>query len=116
MTEPLQTNAADPEQLAFARQVERDRLTRKLARWRQQLSTQEGREFVWEELFFVLFQYIGPGDEQTLGARNEELRRFQEANKHPDLYLQMQREGMARRKQEDAEARSSRVKRTDTKT
>jgi hypothetical protein len=112
--EPLQTSATDPEQLAFAKQKERDREAQRRARWRHQLSTYEGRQFIWDELFAALFAYIPPGDQALLGVRNEELRRWALANEHTDLFLQMQREAMARAKQDRDEARSSRVKRTDT--
>jgi hypothetical protein len=113
----LVDNAADPEQVAGAAFRMRERERERRNRWRTQMSTKEGREFLWEEIFAVLFEFIGTEDVQKLGVRNEECRRWLFANEHPELFLQMQNEAMKRARTLRTENRAARTKRaTDTKT
>lgn len=116
MNEPLQTSAIDEEQLQFAARKEKDAARAQLARWRRQLSTEEGREFVWTELFgeFRLFDHIDSADLQALGVRNTALRLWALVQRHPDLFLQMQNEAIARTKRERDERRASRTPRAST--
>lgn len=117
--EPIQTNAADPEQVATGARTQKEIERRQLARWRQQLSTREGREFLWEEIFgeLKLFAWIATDDGQALGVRNTAVKFWAYVHRHPDLFLQMQNEAVARVKGETEGRKAARSPRTtDTTT
>jgi hypothetical protein len=96
--EPIQTNAADPEQIAVGRRAARDDARAQKARWRVQLSTAEGRQFVWDEIFGdgFLFEHIDTVEVQKLGVRNRMLKWWAFCQAHTSLFLQMQAEALKR--------------------
>jgi hypothetical protein len=113
MDDALQTNAADGEQLGRAKRKVADRLRNRGALVRQQMSTYEGRMFVWEELAAhgIYEDVSGPVEVvyQFVGRRREGLRLLAEVTKHPQFYLQMQSEAMARADRERRENQAARV-------
>jgi len=96
--EPIQTNAADPDQVAYGRRSARDEARAQATRWRHQLSTYEGRQFLWEEIFGdgFLFEHIDTAEVQKLGVRNRMLKWWAFTQQHPQLFLQMQHEALKR--------------------
>lgn len=114
--EPLQTSAVDEGQLAYAGRKVKDLARAQLARWRHQLSSYEGREFLWTELFgeLRLFDHIEPSDVQGLGLHNLGVKWWAFVQQHPDLFLQMQNEAIARGKKEREERRAMRTSRAVT--
>jgi hypothetical protein len=102
--EPLQTSAVDPAQLEEGAQELRRRKSIRLAQVREQLGTEPGRKWIWDEIVaHGIFEDIsGPIEVvyQALGRRREGLRLYLEVNRHPELALQMQREAMARERDE----------------
>ena len=112
----LVTDATDPRQAEFARRKEKDRELAQRARWRHQLSTKEGREFLWTEIFApcAMFAHIAPGDVETLGVRNKALRWWAFVNAHPQLFLQMQNEALERERKERREFAAQRQYEADT--
>lgn len=110
--EPIQTNAADPEQVTYGRRKEKDLERAYGALWRMQLSTSHGREFVWTLLGGMkLFAWIASDDLQALGIRNKALEYWAQALRHPELFLQMQNEAIARDKREREGRRAARTPR-----
>jgi hypothetical protein len=112
----LQTSAVDPEQLAHAAAVTTRREDRRASLWRWLLSTHEGREWLYdvglEDLGYL--HHIGGAIEQVYteaALHNLCCRWMAEVHGHPDLFLQMQREGMTRRERIRQENRASRVRR-----
>jgi hypothetical protein len=101
----LVTDATDPRQQEFARRKERDRELAERARWRHQLSTKEGREFLWVEIFGAcgMFAHIAPDQVEALGVRNRALRWWAFVTSHPQLFLQMQNEALERERKERRE-------------
>jgi hypothetical protein len=114
--EQLQTNAADPAQLAEAQAIVRDRGRRRAELWRRQLSTAEGREFVWDIVLRELgmFHRIAGSPEAVYGQAAlhnlavEWLR--VDITPHRDLFLQMQNEALKRDAQEGKRARTARAR------
>lgn len=100
MNEPFVTNATDVEQLEFAERKLKDDQRRYHELWRLQLSTYEGREFIWR----LLGQLPGTediyGDQafvyRQLGRRSVWLELELEIAKHPELMLQMRNEAVKR--------------------
>lgn len=109
----LQTNAADEAQVAHARRKTKERKRRAYRLMRQQLSTPDGREFVWNELQEHGLYADAYGNAEAvfafLGRRREGLRLLGEVMKHPRLYLEMQREAFERDARDAAENEASRV-------
>jgi hypothetical protein len=113
--EPLQTNAGDDEQVSAGRRIERARERRRRAVLRQQLSTTDGREYVWGLLAEMRIFAAIHGDEQqvymALGLRNYGTAKLAElVARHPKEYLLMQQEAMARTEREQREALAARTK------
>jgi hypothetical protein len=109
----LVRNAADPEQVARADAKVRDRDQRRVQLLKMQLGTYGGREFVWEELRRHGIYDLASGPAEVvypfLGRRSAGLELLAECAVHPEAYLQMQKEAMAR---DDEEARESAAART----
>lgn len=105
MPRALVGNAADPAQVKHAGRASKRALADRATRIAGQLSTYEGRQFVWEELqaHHVFSPIIA--DSPTIfvlaGAHNEGLRLYAECVQHADLFLLMQREGHLREIQQD---------------
>jgi hypothetical protein len=115
----LQTNAADEEQLARARAVEKERLRRRAALWRQLLSTRDGREFVWDVLLpeLGLFEaglHLEAHQLFALEGRRNVARKFWAliTRDHARLFLEMQGEAIERAERQRQENQAARVKRT----
>jgi hypothetical protein len=111
----LQTNAADPDQVAHGREKTKRREQDDTALVREQLSSKQGREFVWKVLRMTgLYAHIG-GDVEAvytaIGRRSLGIELLGEVNRHPELYLQMQNEAIARAKRERDENRAGRTRR-----
>lgn len=118
MSEPrdrdLMTNAIDEEQIKRARRIELDRHRRRRGLLRQQLSTPDGREYVWGQLEAagIYRDCIGDAVEMAafLGRRRLGLELLIELTTfHASEYLQMQNEAMAREdraRRENAAART----------
>lgn len=111
----LQTSATDVDQLAHAQRKEKDRARRRFTLLRQQLSTPDGREFVWQELErHGLYQAIyGPVEfvYTQLGRRAAGLELLADLQRHPQAYLQMQNEAIARDEREARENQAARTRR-----
>lgn len=114
----LQTNAADEQQLQFARRKAKREKARRRGLLKHQLSTAEGREFVWNELerHGIYEEIAGPVDVvyPRLGRRSAGLQLLGAVMEHPELYLQMQAEAMTRKKRDGDENRASRTPRVTT--
>jgi hypothetical protein len=115
----LMDNAADPEQVARASRKERDRERRRLAVWRQQMSTPDGREHVWDEELPALWDDTFGSVESVyamLGRRREALRKLILLNDHfPREFLLMWTEGFARRARERKENEAARTQSATSK-
>jgi len=113
--EPIQTNAADPEQIALGRRSAKDEAKAKGGRWRLQMATYEGRRFLWDEIFAdgFLFEHIDTDQVQKLGVRNWIIPRWARSQEHTDLFLQMQSEAMKRENTTGRTRRSERAIATD---
>lgn len=107
MKPALTQNAADPAQVKFARRREQRHLEERRALVRHQLSTVEGRRFVWEELGrHGIFESITVQSSMIYalsGRRDAGLELLAEAQAFPELYLAMQGEAMAREARDDRE-------------
>lgn len=106
MTDRAQVrNAADRDQVRRADRRDRDRLERRHELMRRQLSTREGREFVWQELErHHLFESITVQSSLIYamsGRRDAGLELFAEVLEHSELYLLMQQEAILRARQDD---------------
>ncbi len=104
----LQTNAADPAQVDRGKRKERDRERRRRALLRQQLSTADGREFVWTELAAAgIFEDCYGSIEAVsafLGRRRRGLELLVELMTfHAREYLLMQSEALSRDERERRE-------------
>jgi hypothetical protein len=99
-TAPAVTDTTNPQQVARAQRKQRDRVKTDTALMRHQLSTYEGRQFVWRELErHGVFEDISGPDaivHRLLGRRAEALRLLREAGVHGELFNQMWVEGRAR--------------------
>lgn len=100
-TPPLVTNASSPRQAQRARRKIRDRAKTDQALMKQQLSTYEGRQFVWREIekHGVYEDIVTESDalvRELLGRRREGLRLLVEAGRFPELTNQMTAEARAR--------------------
>jgi hypothetical protein len=113
--EPIQTNAADPEQIALGQRSSKDETKATGGRWRLQLSTYEGRRFLWDEILAdgFLFAHIESEETQKLGVRNRALKWWARSQEFPDLFLQMQGEAMKRESTTRRTRRSERAIATD---
>lgn len=102
--EPLQTNAADPDQVAHGARREKDGRRRRNALLKQQLSTPDGREFVWSELerHGIHDDVMGSTEElqRFVGRRSAGLELLREVYRHPEAFLLMQQEAIARAQRE----------------
>jgi hypothetical protein len=111
----LQTNAASPAQARTAKAAEQRRELARAELIRVQLSTPQGREFVWSMLGrCAIFEHIAGAIEDTyrgLGRRDVGLELWGEVNQHPELFLLMQNEAIARAELEGATRVSARVRR-----
>lgn len=111
----LVENAADERQVTRAAQEERARVRRRRSLMRQQLSTPDGREFVWNQLqdAGIFEDCSGPVEVvyAFLGRRRAGLKLLIEVmQSHSKEYLLMQGEAIARDKREregNAAARTS---------
>jgi hypothetical protein len=103
----LQTNAASETQASRVRRKVKDRQRRAHRLMRQQLSTADGRELIWNELAQHGLYEDCSGDVATvyafLGRRREGLRLLADVMRHPDHYLLMQQEAMQRDERDAAE-------------
>jgi hypothetical protein len=118
VNEPLQTNAADERQLAHARRVEKERGRRRLALWRQLLSTPDGREWVWDVLLPELGVretglHLDPYQLYALEGRREVGRKFEGllGREFPQQYLEAQGEAIARAERQARENQAARATR-----
>jgi len=97
---PLVEDTSDPQQVAFGRRKERDLVQEDRERWRTQLSTYEGRAFVWAVLGRLPGTQDIHGDTafvyRELGRRSVWLELYVAIDQHPELAAQMQQEGLAR--------------------
>lgn len=121
MSGELQTNAADERQIQFARRKAKRDKNRKRSLLKHQLSSADGREFVWNELerHGIYEDIAGPVDivYARLGRRSAGLQLLGAVMEHPELYLQMQAEAIARKKRDAEENDASRTPRvTDATT
>lgn len=108
-TPPLVTDTASPRQADRAKRKTRDRLKGDAALMKHQLSTYEGRQFVWREInqHGVFEDIVTASDalvRELLGRRREGLRLLIEAGRWPELCNQMVTEGRARADMERREA------------
>lgn len=117
MIEPLQTNAADEQQVAHAGRVTKARRRRSRALWRQLLSTPDGREWVWEVLLpeLGLFESgitLDPHQLFALEGRREVGRRFYAllTTEYPEKFLEAQAEAMERATRQERENQAARVR------
>jgi hypothetical protein len=103
----LVTNAADPEQVKRAGRKTSDRVKERAHAMRVQLSTPEGRAFVWTELsrHGIYEDCAGPIEivARFLGRRSAGLELLAEVVRHPKLFLLMQGEAMGRDEADAAE-------------
>lgn len=111
----LQTNASDPAQQEHARWSEKEALKRRREVWRRQLSTGEGREFVWMLLRDCGFlQHIGGSVEAVYGqaALHNQVCAWvgRDIAPHPELGLQMQMEARKRAEQQRRGNRTARAR------
>lgn len=107
-----QVSTTDPDELKERVEQKRELQRDRRAAMRQQLSTPEGRRFVWELLLEGgLFEDIVGAPEhvfRALGRRSAALKLYAEATEHSDLYLLMQGEAVRR----DRERKANRRRRT----
>jgi hypothetical protein len=111
--EALQTNAADEAQITRARRKVKDRRRREHALMAQQLSTYDGREFVWRELErHGIYREIGGTTDAVftaLGRRSAGLELLADVMSHPQQYLLMQNEAMVRAERESKDNQAART-------
>lgn len=111
----LVKNAADVEQVRYAERKTKDRASRELQLWRAQLSTPDGREFIWSTLrHFGLFESgVGLSADAlfALEGRRDVGRRWWSfiTSRLPREFLTMQREAMDR---DERDARGNAAART----
>lgn len=118
---PLVENATDQEQVTRARHKTKDARLHRTGLVAHQLSTLEGREFVWEELQRrgIHDRVTAPGTDLVaigvfLGQREAGLTLLTELMQdHPDAYLLMQREALQRAKREKDEREAAKLARKD---
>lgn len=106
---PLVTDTTSPRQAERARRKTKDKLRNDVALMKHQLSTYEGRQFVWREIerHGVYEDIVSNSDgfvREMLGRRREGLRLLVEAGRHAELCNQMTTEARAR---SDAERREA---------
>lgn len=101
MRSPIQENAADEQELALAQFLQSELRREQLAEDRQQLSTQEGRAWVWGELERSgIFEDISGPIEQVyaaLGRRRHGLALLIRTQQHREQFFQMWGEALKRR-------------------
>ena len=116
--EPLQTNAADPEQVEHGARKAKRQQRRRTALMRQQLSTPDGREFVWELLRELGIYGDAFGSPEVvygfLGARRKGLKLLAEVMQHPERFLEMQAEAFDRDDRDGEENKAARTPRATT--
>jgi hypothetical protein len=100
-------NAADPEQVRRAARRDRRRADDRADLVKAQLSTYEGRRFVWEELArHGLYESITVQSSMIYalsGRRDAGLELLAEVQQHADLFLLMQSEAIKRAERDDRE-------------
>ena len=115
---PLQTNAIDDGQRKHADRKVKEKGRRRVALMRQQLSTADGREFVWLMLRELGLYEDAQGDVERvygfLGRRRAGLRLLGEVMQHPQRFLEMQAEAMARDERDNQENDAARTPRATT--
>lgn len=109
---PLVTDTTSATQAARARRKTRDRVKNDYALMRLQLSTYEGRQFVWRLLEQAgVFEDISGSDaavREQIGRRRFGLALLADAGRHPELFNQMFQEGRARAETARKEAEAAR--------
>lgn len=120
MSDALQTNAADEQQVAHGRRVTKDRSRRQAALWRQLLSTPDGREWLWDVLLPELGArqiglHLDPYQLYALEGRRNVAHKFEALlmREFPRQYLEMQGEAMARAERQTRENQAVRAARAD---
>lgn len=97
---PLVTDTSSRTQTAAARSRVRERIKTDYLLMRHQLSTYEGRAFVWRRLELLgVFEDITGSDQtvrELIGKRRAGLRLMADAAEHPEYFNQMHVEGRAR--------------------
>jgi len=110
-------NAADREQVRDAARRERRRAEERRGLVRRQLSTYEGRQFVWDELTrHRLFESITVQSSMIYalsGRRDAGLELLAEVQEASELYLQMQNEAIARKTRDDRETDAAHTPRAE---
>jgi hypothetical protein len=95
-----QVSTTDPEELQERLEQRGDFTREERAEIRQQLSTVEGRAFVWRLMWEggVFEDILGTAEQvyRALGRRSAALKLYARCVEHPDLYLQMQGEAVRR--------------------
>jgi hypothetical protein len=117
----LQGNASDLEQIQYAKRKETDAARIRAELVRRQLSTAEGRQFVWIELerAGVFDELSGPMDAVYFAnaERNPARRLLRELMEaHPDAYLLMHAEAIARVKRIDLEIEAAQTSQAERRT
>lgn len=114
---PLVKNSGDPVQVAFGKRREQSVAKRRHALIAKQMSSYEGRAFVWSELerhhIFESIVADAPRIFVLAGEHNKGLELYQEIVVFPALYLEMQREAIARADRDTSEIEAAHTKRSD---
>lgn len=118
MSEPLQTNAADVDQVVDAARAERDDEKTATADVRAELATYDARRRAWARVGPVFDDIRGDSlvdVGRALGRREVALDQLRAMSLHLELFIQMWREGLERERDEskarDAKRRAPRSSR-----